>query len=619
MTTMRFLAPSYLHLAWLVLIPVALHLFRRRAKQMPVSALLFFRSLAREHQESAWLRRLKKWIALLLAVLILLLGVFALARPTASAGGESPGALVIVLDRSASMAAKDDRGRTRLDEAREWIRRRIQSLPGAAAASLIAFDTKPSVLISRSRNRRELLRLLEEVQPQPREGRPEIAIAAAGRLAALDQPAEIWLVSDESVAPADSPAKVARSSVALDRPVNAGITAFQIRRSPLSHGRHEALVQVTAAAANPGMLHAELEVEIGGRLAQLRELDLKPGEPVSLSLPVEGARGQAMQVSLRAEGDCLGYDNAVIAPLPDSRALVVAWFSEEPDPFTGIVLGSLVEAGELEILKGGPQDWPPKEKPDIFIFEHWLPPQWPDDRPVIALNPRSSSGPVRAQPLAGRGVPHDAVRIADADHAVTYRITASPLAITQTCRLDIKGSLQPVWIADNDAVLAVGEVNGSRVVVSAVSPSQSERFALLPAFPLMLGNAVYWCAESVNAASDARPLRPGDWLRADGMVRWRQWDGEATITASDEPRNGLIEVARLGSWEAADGRSGSAVLASARETDVPKREAAAADAKIDKPAGALAASSGNWHRWLIWSLIGLLMVESFLFHRKAVY
>ena len=57
---MRFLTPSYLHLLWLALIPLVLWLFRRQAKRVPVSTLLFFKSLAREHQESAWLRRISR-------------------------------------------------------------------------------------------------------------------------------------------------------------------------------------------------------------------------------------------------------------------------------------------------------------------------------------------------------------------------------------------------------------------------------------------------------------------------------------------------------------------------------------------------------------------------------
>src|SRR6478735_6418577 len=84
---MRFLHPAQLHWLWLALIPVALWLFRRKAKRLPVSTLLFFRSLAREHQESAWLRRLKKIISLLLSLLVLALATLALARPFREGGG----------------------------------------------------------------------------------------------------------------------------------------------------------------------------------------------------------------------------------------------------------------------------------------------------------------------------------------------------------------------------------------------------------------------------------------------------------------------------------------------------------------------------------------------------
>ncbi|MEZ5433734.1 MAG: BatA domain-containing protein [Verrucomicrobiales bacterium] len=53
---MQFLSPAFLYLGFLALIPVALYLFRRKARVKQVSTLVFFKTLAREHQESAWLR-----------------------------------------------------------------------------------------------------------------------------------------------------------------------------------------------------------------------------------------------------------------------------------------------------------------------------------------------------------------------------------------------------------------------------------------------------------------------------------------------------------------------------------------------------------------------------------
>ena len=133
---MRFLSPHFLPLLWLAAIPVALYLFRRQSRTVRVSTLLFFTSLAREHQESAWLRRLKRWLSLLLTLLILCAPIFALARLVVSPTGTSARSVVILLDRSASMAARDGTGSTRFDEAKARLRAVLagtpESVPGRA-------------------------------------------------------------------------------------------------------------------------------------------------------------------------------------------------------------------------------------------------------------------------------------------------------------------------------------------------------------------------------------------------------------------------------------------------------------------------------------------------------
>ena len=618
---MNFLAPAFLHLAWLALVPLVLYLFRRKAKRVPVSTLLFFRSLAREHQESAWLRRLKRILSLLLTLAVIFFGVLALARPAAEAGSDTPGSIVILLDRSASMAAKNAKGQTRLQEAQETIRQRVRALPEQVIASLIAFDAKPSVLLSRSRNRRELLRLLDAVTPVPREGKLDGALAVAKRLAEMEKPAQIWQVGDHAANAADEKdVKYEFTNVSLPAPVNVGITGFQIRKAPLARGRYEGFVKVSAAAANPKALTATLEVRIGGRISQLREIELQPGASSSLILPLEGVRGQQLELELKAPGDCLGWDNMIIAPLPELKPLVVAWISDTPDPFTGIALGSLVEAGKLDIWKGDSKSWPLKEKPDVYVFEHWVPDEWPGDRPAVVLNPQKSSGPLHVRLLDKSGVPHTAVRLIAPEHPVAFRVSSSRLAITQTCVLESLGSLVPLWLADAEPVLAAGEVNGQRIVASAVSPSQSEQLALLPAYPLLLGNAIYWCAEQSDALSELKPLHPGDWLNTRGLVKWSEWNGTRIGAASDEAQGTLLEIQRLGIWETPDGKTGASILASTEETDIPKQPGDTnANASSTPTKQTWKKTTSNWPQKLIWSLLAVLFVESFLFHRRALY
>jgi len=646
----HFLHPSNLQWLWLAALPVILWLFRRKAKRVPVSTLLFFRSLAREHQESAWLRRLKRWLALLLTLLVLAFVTLALARPYKSGGGDVPKSLVLLLDHSASMAAADAKGRTRLDEAKSLLKERLKSLPENVICSLVIYDSKPQVAQSRSTNRRELLRLLEQTQPTPVEDHPEEALAVAHRLAALDAPSEIWHVSDrapladssaskrlqdsakasdakeakekEPAATAPKPQSNGRYrflNVALEKPLNIGITGFQIRPAPLARNRFEAFVEVSAAAANEKKVEATLEARLDGRPVQLRQLELQPGANVRLILPLEGGKGQRLEMETRCPGDVLGWDNVAVAPLPEVKPLVVAWFAETPDPFVELALSSLLAEDRIQVLKGGAKDFPPKEKPDVYVFENWLPKDWPNDRPAIVLNPPSSVGPIHAKKL-DRPVPYETTRAVQPEHPVLFRVASNRVAVTQTTVLNVSDTLETLWMAGQEPVLAAGEAAGQRIVVTAFVPSKSEQLALLSAFPLMMGNAIYWCAEHNDALASLKPKRPGDLVPMEpGIVKWHAWDGAKFSDISEETKSGWLELRHVGLFEGASAKPESSLLLSARESDVPA-QAAAPSPNADKNSGVERwASGGGWRTQLLWLALAMLLVESWLFHRQAVY
>lgn len=614
---MRFLNPSFLHLAWLAIIPLALWLFRRAARRLPVSTLLFFKSLAREHQESAWLRQIKKWLSLALTLLALILAVLALARPSGDLAAGSTQAVVLVADRSASMSARDAAAVSRMEAAKTALRSVVRSLPDQAVLTLIAFDARPEVLLSRSRNRRECLRLIDTLDAVPIEGDAAAALEAAHRLAELDAGAKIWLASD--ALPADG-SKVSFLDCALPEVLNAGITGFQIRPGPLSGGQLELFASISASAANRATVTSTLEMTLAGRLAQLREVELAPGASISLILPLEAMRGQQVELRLRTPGDCMSWDDAAAAPLPRPHAIQAAWFAQDADPFTELALASLVESRRVEMTRYEPAAWPPKEKPDVYIFEHWLPGKdWPTDRPVIVLDPRQSSGPLTVRQLPGNGVPHDGVRAVQAEHPVLYRVASGRVAVTQSVELTLPSSLETLWMAGNDPVLAAGEHAGQRLVVTGFSPARSEQLALLPALPLVLGNALFWCAEPSTAMQELRPRHTGELIAADGLVSWQAWDGSTFIRTSEQSSGSLLPLRRIGVWESSDGSSGASILASAAETNL--RAAASTPASSPALSRSLLSTNafGTWSRRLIWMLLALLLLESFLFHRKAVY
>ncbi len=657
---MQFLNPGFLWLALLAIIPIALYLFRRKSKVVNVSTLVFFKTLAREHQESAWLRRLKKIVSLLLTLALLLGAIFALSRLILSpASDEGYRTVVILLDRSASMAAVDAQGVTRLDHAREMVKARLDSVPEDVGVALIGYDARPEVIQPRTLKRRELLSRLGEMSTRPVAQQTDNALDAAVVLAKLETPALIWHLSDgdtEPVAPSPEEAPAAEPAVsegedadplagaelarelpegvdlesinvALEQPVNAGITAFRIRPVPLEHGFFEAYVQVALNSDAPGPLTGKLDVFVGGALVQPREVDLQPGERIGLSLKLEGAEDQMLRLKLTVEGDCLPVDDEVLEPLPHSRPIVAAWVRpvDESDPFrpdlyTQFALRAFLDDYDFEILALQPEGWEAaREQVDVVVFDDCLPDTWPDNLPVLLINPPGDAGPIRINRIEA-GVPHESVRVANEQHPVLFRVSSGRVSVTQTAVFDIAGSLEPLWFAGDEPLLAAGDVKGQRFVVMGFSPGRSERLPLTASFPLLIGNALLWCAETAPGITEQLIESPtGRVVTVEGdRVTWTRWE-EGGLKKSTAPlAGGLLELDRVGIWETDSGQRGAAHLLSRAETDLRGRDPAR-----DRIEGEILTQSG-WLSgdvsWILLALIALiLVVESYLFHRHAVY
>ena len=190
---------------WLLLLlvlPVVLYLFRHRAKRQAVSTLLFFKALSKEHQESAWLRRVKRLLSLLLSLLVIAAVAGALARPVVAPRAGGVRSVVVLVDRSASMAAPAAlaEGPSRLAHGLAEVERRLSGLPASVAVSVVTYDVRPRVLQPPTRERRDVRRVLDTLASRPIEDDPRPALRLAERIASLDVPAEVWHVTDETAA-----------------------------------------------------------------------------------------------------------------------------------------------------------------------------------------------------------------------------------------------------------------------------------------------------------------------------------------------------------------------------------------------------------------------------------
>jgi len=640
---MQFLNPGLLWLLLLGIVPVMLYLFRRRSKRVRVSTLVFFKSLAQEHQESAWLRRLKKWLSFLFTIALLALAVFVLSRLIVKQDDpDQYRTVVILLDRSASMEVRDESGETRMDAAKRLLKERLKKVPEEVGVALIAYDVRPEVMQARTLKRRELLSRLEAVTSRPIPGRTDAALESAQMIAGLEPPAAIWHISDqllrETVAGEndaagddiiDGPVAVALSlpenialrELNLGLPVisNAGITALQLRPVPLEHSRYDTYVEVALNADAPAPLAIRLNASVGGIPSQFREVELAPGEKSGLTFRLNGSRDQILRVWLESENDDFALDDQVTLPLPDVSPILAAWIrpDESEDPYTRFALSSIQETGTFELLKGPPGSWPLREKVDAVIFDGWLPAEWPTDIPVVVINPPGSSGPVIVKKLAA-GIPYDSVSVGNEDHPVLFRISSSRVAVTQTALFETRGSLEPLWIAGKDPILAAGEVNGQRIVVMGFSPGLSDRLPLTASFPILMGNALFWCVDQKDNPDNTRLFSTGDLAPVAGEnITWSGAVGNEGRKQRFPLTTDVVEMDRIGIWETDTGQRGASQLLSAGESDLRARMP---DAGGDLDYFAVQSGiGGNLKLWLLGAVIVILLLESWLFHRHAVY
>src|SRR3954451_11026399 len=116
----HFLSPFTAILAAMVAIPALLILYflKLRRREVDIASTFLWKKAIQDLQVNAPFQKLRRNLLLLLQLLLLLLLCLALSRPVSNYTPGPGKTTVILIDRSASMSARDqENGKTRLDEA----------------------------------------------------------------------------------------------------------------------------------------------------------------------------------------------------------------------------------------------------------------------------------------------------------------------------------------------------------------------------------------------------------------------------------------------------------------------------------------------------------------------
>jgi hypothetical protein len=502
----------------------ALYLLRPRRRRVVVAFAPLWVPLAGERRAERWARRLRRWLSLALQLAIFALLLLAAADPQRVAAGGEGRTVVVLIDRSASMAATDEPG-GRLAAARQKARALVAGLGARDRALVASFAADVTAESGLETDPDRLARAVDRVAASEEPADLPRALAFAASVARGRPRPTIVLVSDGAFAEdararvrwTDARADDASGDVSLSgvdvrwlpvgrRGRNVALLAFAARRLPAD----PASVEASATLRNFGDAPARVALEISaggvGPAIERVPLELAAGATLRHVLPDVAAAGARLEASIvqpagqaLADLDDLPLDDRAFAAVPGLERRRVLRIGD-PDLYLDGALLSLgrsvsVDRARPEAAEGTRARW---SDYDAVIFDGVAPTPAPEGGRFLYLAPR---GP--GSPFPARGAVKDPV-ISESrrGHPLLRQLDLSDVNIAEAPRLGLAPGDVAVASSFGLPLVVARERPGLRVAALAFDVRRSD-LPMRPAFPLLLANALGWLADA-----DTREIMP---------------------------------------------------------------------------------------------------------------
>jgi hypothetical protein len=534
---MNLVNPGALLLAALAAPIVVLYILKIRLRRVPVSTLLFWQQIFEEKKRRSLWQRLRHVLSLLLQLAFLGLLVFALADPIFRWQQARARRVVLVVDNSSSMNARDA-SPSRLDAARAEGLKLIDGLRLGDELAIIAAEAQPRVACGPTDHERTLREALELIVPLDGPTRVDLAVDLARRLlSGSEKIRQIVIVSDGAF---DGAAALARQDdvelISVGKKTgNVGITRLQARRSLLDPIGYEILVEVANAADEPVSLRLELDLDDDP--IDVVPLQLAPGEKNVQVFEKTSADGGRLRASID-RADMLPADNVAWAILPRRGRQKVSLVTPG-----NLFLEKVFEAiplVDLDVTKVAPDGKATAGAAagagEISVFHRKVPDVLPAGN-VLVIEP-DGSGPLWQ---LGEAIQNPIVARQDKDSPLMSHIRLDNVVMPEAHKLTLKGPARVlVESAAGDPLYAVldrGDGKSGKVVLLTVDLEKSD-LPLQTAFPIMMSNLLNWFGGTKGELREA--LAAG--AVAEVELAGGATDGFETVFKSPDGREQKIEL-----------------------------------------------------------------------------
>jgi VWA domain-containing protein/aerotolerance regulator-like protein len=473
------LQPSGLWLLLALPLIVVLYLIQSRYRPHVVASLLLWKRMARDLEaEAAWRR--PRW-DLLLALQLLAAAAVAIALAHPAILGANQPRLAIVLDASASMAARDV-APNRLAAAKQVVADVASAGAPDARISLVIASRAPQVVVEYG-SAAAVMQALDGVQPGSQAADLATALHVAAGLAGSDASSgSIVVVTDGAFKDALQPQSVPTTF----KQVGGGgqtlaVSEVSLRRPVEGSDYLAGFARVANTTDEPQT--TTLAILADGVLVDRSPVQIPPNSHADATFHVPSA-AHSISVGLTERGALPAADRVDLVGFANwARNVVIV--SDQPALWQHVL--SVVPNLTTQTVRPADYMTPDANTRDIYLLDNFVPAGLPA-APLIVVNPPDGSALLaRADTLPRQ---RQAVSF-DADDPLLQSVDIAPLNIQQLERAVTPAWAAPAVAAEDTPLILHGRFDQQPTVVFTFDPNRSN-LPHLAAFPQLMANAVDW-------------------------------------------------------------------------------------------------------------------------------
>jgi hypothetical protein len=587
---------------------ILMYFLKLKRKKVPVSSTWLWTRSIQDIRVNAPFQKLRSSLLLLLQILLVLIAAFAVSDPIGRTTPPEEKRWVFLIDRSASMQAKDVKP-SRLAKAKETAKELLKTCGPRDEVMIVAFSNRAQVMTPLTADRGAVERAIDAVEPADTVTRIQEAFRIAASAVQPYKSRTIVILSDGRFEPIQAGSdqidlKYVPIGVAAR---NAAITAIEVKKPQKADEPWTVFAQLDLFSKEDTEVPVELHVN--GELKGVKKVKLAANTSGAVLFEVTKPEPEIVEVKITMEDD-LDVDNRAWAVVrPERPKLLVA------GPGNFFLDKALAQVRDMDAFSAEDFTKASTGDYDIVVLNGVLPESLPEGRYLILGEIPKWEG------LKPEGeVAQPAVMDWDRRHPVARMINFSGLYVKSVPKLTLPGFAAPIVEGpDNAPLIFSWEKGRTRAVVVAFKLLESD-WPLRLSFPLFLSNALDWLRDEGRAQP-----RPGEALRirlADdetevevsgpgGRTQKLTGEGGRDVVYGDTDRSGLYTVKR---------KKGTQRIA--LNLLDPQESRGNVEPEIRTVTGQVTAASAvppvvrPYWRWLAAGALLLLLVEWGVYHRR---